>query len=405
MPLSIVLHSICGSTMVPEGMVYIAGGEFVMGASEREMRSKTDLPQQWVEVREFYLDMTAVTNEQFRTFRKAKNYKTDSEKFGWSFVLELHATPRALEITNSTVQNAPHWLAVPGAYWRLPQGPGSTVTDRLDYPAVHISWNDAKAYCKWAGKRLPTETEWEAAVRKPWPNPPVAYPWGAEMPSNETEWKLNLWQGDFPRSDAALDGYSGVAPADAYEPSAAGLYNLLGNVWEWTSTYFAKSSGQRVLRGGSYLDTADASANHMVTCATRMGNTEDSASDNIGFRCAKDAEGAPSHRPRGYSYDQTKKKRPPPGMGDPIKDGGKQAEEMVQAIAAEKGVEGLQKWMDQQGMGTTVATAADAMKQREAAAAVRQEQMEAAMKQAQYDASFDDYSEEELKAEMAKEEL
>jgi len=109
------------------------------------------------------------------------------------------------------------------------------------------------------------------------------------VPSNGSEWRLNVWQGFFPSSDAALDGFGGLAPADAFAPNAAGLYNMLGNVWEWTSTYLAKSSRQRVLRGGSYLDSASGEWNHKVSTSTRMGNTEDSSADNMGFRCVKSA--------------------------------------------------------------------------------------------------------------------
>ena len=109
------------------------------------------------------------------------------------------------------------------------------------------------------------------------------------MPSNGSEWRLNVWQGLFPSADAALDGFGGLAPADAFAPNAAGLYNMLGNVWEWTSTYLAKSSRQRVLRGGSYLDSATGEWNHKVSTSTRMGNTEDSSADNMGFRCVKSA--------------------------------------------------------------------------------------------------------------------
>uniref|UniRef100_A0A7S2H443 Sulfatase-modifying factor enzyme-like domain-containing protein n=1 Tax=Haptolina brevifila TaxID=156173 RepID=A0A7S2H443_9EUKA len=354
------------------------------------------------------MDATAVTNQAFRTFRKATKFQTEAERFGWSFVLELHATEEARASANESVRDASHWLVVRGASWRQPRGPGSGIRDRLQYPAVHVSFNDAHAYCKWAGKRLPTETEWEYAARLPHVglmNVPKPYSWGDERPQNDSVWRLNLWQGAFPHSDAALDGHAGLAPADAFAPSKHGLYNMLGNTWEWTSTYLAKSSGQRVLRGGSYLDSPDGAFNHMVTTSTRMGNTADSSADNMGFRCAKSLPGKPSRKPRGYSYDNVKKKRLPPGAGDPLKDGGKGAEELVQAIAAEKGAAGLQEWMDKQGLGTTVMTAADAQKKREEAKEVREAQwMEAVAEQREAE-SFDDLSDTQAFREVSKEEL
>ena len=145
---------------------------------------------------------------QFRAFRKATRYRSEAENFGWSFVLELFATDQARAASKESVKEAPHWIAVQGANWRQPLGPGSGIKTRLRHPVVHVSYNDAKAFCKWAGKRLPTETEWEYAARMPHvglTTPRKPYSWGDEAPSNQTAWRLNLWQGDFPRSDAALD--------------------------------------------------------------------------------------------------------------------------------------------------------------------------------------------------------
>lgn len=327
------------------------------------------------------------------------SYRTDAEKFGWSFVLELHATSVAKARSNQTVKEAPHWLVVHGAWWRYPGGPGSSIKHRLKYPAVHLSLHDAKAYCRWAGKRLPTETEWEAAARRPHASLTAAsqpYPWGSEQPQNSTPWRLNLWQGDFPRIDAALDGYAGLAPADAFSPSQIGLYNMLGNVWEWTGTWFSKSSGQRVLRGGSYLDSADGSFNHKVSCATRMGNTEDSSADNMGVRCAKSVPGAPKLAPRGYAYSQAKRKRPPPGVGDPLKDGGEAAQRMVQELAAERGAEGVQKWMDQMGMGVDVMSAGEAQIKQDEKRRRMEEEMARAVGEEREAHSFEDLEDEDI---------
>ena len=180
---------------------------------------------------------------------------------------------------------------------------------------------------------------------------------------------------------------------------------MLGNVWEWTSTYLAKSSDQRVLRGGSYLDSADGSFNHKVTTSTRMGNTADSSADNMGFRCAKSLPGKPVRKPNGYVYENVKKKRLPPGAVDPLKEGGKSAEELVQAIAANKGAEGLQEWMDRHGLGSTVMQASDAMKKQEAKRKAREEHMEAAIRDELAAHSFEDLSDVEARELLSKEEL
>ncbi|XP_068824262.1 inactive C-alpha-formylglycine-generating enzyme 2 isoform X5 [Capricornis sumatraensis] len=177
------------------------------------------------------------------------------------------------------------WLPMERAFWRQPAGPGSGIREKLEFPVVHVSWNDARAYCAWRGKRLPTEEEWEFAARGSLKG--QVYPWGNKFQPNRT----NLWQGKFPKGDKAEDGFHGVSPVNAFPPqNDYGLYDLMGNVWEWTaSQYQAADQDMRVLRGASWIDTADGSANHRARVTTRMGNTPDSASDNLGFRCASSA--------------------------------------------------------------------------------------------------------------------
>jgi sulfatase modifying factor 1 len=219
--------------------VHIAGGKFVMGGTNPQL----ELEQMNVEVDSFYMDVTPVTNEAFRKFTRDTKYKTEAETFEWSFVLENDATPRARETSKGSPEGAPQWLAVPQAYWRKPNGPGSGIKDKMDFPVVHVSYNDAKAYCKWRDMRLPTETEWEYAARAGLDQQP--FPWGSEAlggskgkQQQQQQHRMNVWQGDFPRENDAEDGFASIAPADAFEPNAYGLYNMLGNVWEWCATKF-----------------------------------------------------------------------------------------------------------------------------------------------------------------------
>ncbi|NXF09916.1 SUMF2 enzyme, partial [Smithornis capensis] len=283
-----------------EGMVQLPGGTFRMGSGSLETRSEEG-PVREVAVAPFALDKHPVTNRDFREFVREKKYKTEAEAFGWSFVFEDFVSEELKKKVTQKLESAPWWLPIEKAFWRQPSGPGSSIKDRLDYPVLHVSWNDAQAFCAWKGKRLPTEEEWEFAARGGLEQ--RLYPWGNKFQPNRT----NLWQGDFPRVDRAEDGYHGVSPVTAFPPqNSYGLYDLLGNTWEWTASEFlapgrAPRQGaqkMQVLRGASWIDTADGSANHRARVTTRMGNTPDSGSDNLSFRCAADIPPVPARKSR-----------------------------------------------------------------------------------------------------------
>ncbi|XP_048839863.1 inactive C-alpha-formylglycine-generating enzyme 2 [Brienomyrus brachyistius] len=261
-------------------MVQIPGGKMKMGMNASDGRDG-ESPVRDVSVAPFSIDLHPVTNLDFREFVREQKYKTEAETFGWSFVFQDFVSEELKSKVTKRIESAPWWLPVEKVYWRQPAGPGSGIKDRLDSPVVQVSWNDAQAFCKWRGKRLPSEEEWEFAARGGLQG--RTYPWGNKFQSNRT----NLWQGKFPERDTAEDGYHGISPVRAFPPqNNYGLYDMVGNAWEWTSTRFPGSQTMYVLRGASWIDTADGSANHRARVTTRMGNTPDSASDNLGFRCA-----------------------------------------------------------------------------------------------------------------------
>ena len=260
-------------------------------------------PVREVELAPFRIDRTAVTNEQFAEFVEATGYRTEAERFGWSFVFHLlvPAKIKRKQAGAQRVQGLQWWIAVEDALWRKPEGPGSNIKKRMDHPAVHISWNDAAAYAEWAGKRLPTEAEWEYAARGGLEQ--KRYCWGDELrPGNKH--MCNIWQGRFPHENSAADGWVGTAPANSFPPNGFGLRNMAGNVWEWCADRFSpdwhvpateatrvnprgpQSGERRVMRGGSYL-CHDSYCNRYRVGA-RTGNTPDSSTGNCGFRCLAD---------------------------------------------------------------------------------------------------------------------
>ncbi|WP_444543955.1 formylglycine-generating enzyme family protein [Paenibacillus segetis] len=281
------------------GMVLIPGGSFLMGTDDKEgFPSDGEGPVRNVTVSSFLLDETAVTNEQFAAFIEATHYVTDADRFGWSYVFHSFIPEETSKKVTQVASQTPWWCVVEGANWRHPEGPDSHVKERLDHPVVHISWHDADAYCRWAGKRLPTEAEWEYAARGGLIQ--KRYPWGDELKLGGQHW-CNIWQGKFPDKNHASDGYAGTAPARSYLPNGYGLYNMAGNVWEWCDDWFTQayhlsaetinpkgpSSGTaRSMRGGSYLCHKSYCNRYRV--AARSKNTPDSSSGNIGFRCAAD---------------------------------------------------------------------------------------------------------------------
>ncbi|XP_051960750.1 inactive C-alpha-formylglycine-generating enzyme 2 isoform X2 [Xyrauchen texanus] len=275
-----LLFSWITSCATVDDMVFIPGGRMTMGTSAADGRDG-ESPTRAVTVQPFKMDKFPVTNSNFREFVRLQKYKTEAETFGWSFVFQDFVSDEQKSKVTQKIESAPWWLPVEKVFWRQPAGPGSGIKDRLEFPVVQVSWNDAQAYCQWKKKRLPTEEEWEMAARGGLEG--RTFPWGNKFLLN----RINLWQGPFPDGDTAEDGYHGVAPVTAYPPqNSYGLYDMLGNVWEWTSSRFPGAQTQYALRGASWIDTVDGSANHRARVSTRMGNTPDSASDNLGFRCA-----------------------------------------------------------------------------------------------------------------------
>ena len=279
-------------------MVLIPAGTFRMGA-EDELAYPDDGegPVREVGTRAFWIDVHAVTNARFGAFVDETGYVTEAEAFGWSFVF-AGLLPDDFPPTEAVAQT-PWWRKVEGACWQRPEGPEVSLDGKLDHPVVHVSWNDATAYCDWADKRLPTEAEWERAARGGLEQ--KAFPWGDEL-EPDGEQRMNVWQGDFPARNSLADGFLGTAPVDAFAPNGYGLLNATGNVWEWTADWFHPAYRQRdsrrdpagpprgthkVQKGGSYLC-------HQSYCrryrpAARTGNTPDSSTGNLGFRCARSA--------------------------------------------------------------------------------------------------------------------
>ncbi|XP_076416204.1 inactive C-alpha-formylglycine-generating enzyme 2 isoform X1 [Peromyscus maniculatus bairdii] len=252
-----------GSTQAPT-MVQLPGGRFLMGTDAPDGRDGEG-PAREVTVKPFAIDVFPVTNKDFREFVREKKYRTEAEAFGWSFVFEDFVSPELRDQGNQ-MPSVLWWLPVQKAFWRQPAGPGSGIREKLELPVVHVSWNDAGAYCAWRGKRLPTEEEWEFAARGGLKG--QVYPWGNQFEPNRT----NLWQGKFPKGDEAEDGFHGLSPVNAFPPqNNYGLYDLMGNAWEWTaSTYQSAGQDMRVLRGASWIDTADGSANHRARVTTSL---------------------------------------------------------------------------------------------------------------------------------------
>jgi formylglycine-generating enzyme required for sulfatase activity len=263
-------------------MLQIAGATFLMGTDDRDgFPQDGEGPVRPVELEAFRIDAHAVTNARFAEFVEATGHQTDAERYGWSFVFG-GLLPDEFPDTRGAAQ-APWWRQVFGADWRHPEGPQSSVDDRADNPVVHVSWNDAMAYCDWAGTRLPTEAEWEYAARGGLEQ--KRFPWGDELTPGG-EHRCNVWQGQFPTHNTLEDGYLGTAPVDAYEPNGYGLHNTSGNVWELCADDFAGRGDAKVMRGGSYLCHESYCNRYRV--AARSSQTPDSSTGNMGFRCAAD---------------------------------------------------------------------------------------------------------------------
>jgi formylglycine-generating enzyme len=310
-----------------DGMVWIHDGTFVMGTDEAEAYDH-ERPAHQVKLDGFWMDETEVTNAQFKAFVDHSGYVTVAErKPKWDDLRKQSppgtpAPPDSLLVPGALVFNPPGhpvmlndysqwWRWLPGADWQHPDGPLSNLEGRMQFPVIHVAYEDAKAYCEWAGKRLPTEAEWEFASRGGAKQ--QRYAWGDELTVNG-RFMANTFQGSFPSHNAADDGFEHLAPVKSFPPNAYGLYDMIGNVWEWTGDwyhidYFKMLAGtpvsinpsgpdkpydpnepyaiKRVSKGGSFLCADDYCINYRPSA--RQGTAFDSGMSNLGFRCVKDS--------------------------------------------------------------------------------------------------------------------
>ncbi len=278
-------------------MVELPGGEFLMGEEGPwAYPGDGEGPRRRVRLDPFQIDAHAVSSADFGAFVEATGHVTEAERFAWSFVF-AGLLPDDFPPTRS-VASAPWWRQVEGADWRRPEGPGSDLEGRADHPVVHVSWNDAQAYCEWSGRRLPTEAEWEYAARAGFEG--QVFPWGDELEPGG-EHLMNVFQGTFPGENTGADGFRGTCPTSAFPPNAYGLHNMTGNVWEWCSDWFhpdfhtrdRRTNPQgpprglnRSTRGGSYMCHHSYCRRYRV--AARNSMEPDSTTGNTGFRCVSD---------------------------------------------------------------------------------------------------------------------
>lgn len=293
-------------------MILIEGGKFSLGSDYFEDAK----PKHEVEVSSFYMDEHEVTNAQFAQFVKETNYVTVAER-----PLDPNDFPgvdAAMLVAGSAVfvgnleardlENPLSWWEyVKGACWKHPEGPNSSVKGRENHPVVHIAYEDAEAYARWAGKRLPTEAEWELATKAN-SHTNEDYYWGKEL-KKDGKWMANTYQGAFPKNNAKLDGFAGSAPVKSFPANALGLYDMVGNVWEWCSDYYRSGYDtnaikvnpkgpadshdpqepglvKRVQRGGSFL-CVDSYCERYKAGGRGKGEIN-SPTNNVGFRCVKD---------------------------------------------------------------------------------------------------------------------
>jgi len=310
-------------SVIKKNMRWIEGGEFMMGTNEEEAYEQ-ERPAHRVKVSGFWMDSTEVTNLQFSEFVKATGYVTVAErKPDWEEIKKQTppGTPKPPEnmlvpvslvfVPPASVSNmddiSQWWQLIPGATWQHPEGPNSTLEGRWNNPVVHVAYEDAEAYAKWAGKRLPTEAEWEYAAKGGLQE--ARYAWGNDF-MVKGKHMANTFQGRFPISDNHEDGFSGTSPVGSFSPNNYGLYDIIGNVWEWTSDWYDADAFKRipsdkvivnptgpdkcydpedmyaikrVTKGGSYLCSVNYCVNYRPSA--RRGTAYDSGSSNIGFRC------------------------------------------------------------------------------------------------------------------------